>query len=864
MPLQDVISEPVPAAAPAAMPAVAPPPEPPATLDDSDTVDPSDTVDMPAVVATAPAPDAAARASTSGAARAGAGRTRTLRQLIAAARPPLWTVPVVVFVLLTTLTLALWRAETSLEALHAAANRRGSNWVLWGGLSASLMTAVFAYLALLQRSRDYEQTRRHVRALESLQAVSSALIARVDAGTGALSELCESAQHLLGADRAGILLFDRDAGRLEMLAYSGDMPKSPPRYYELSDLPNVKWCLDAGQMLFAEDVRRLDHAQNEKMLALFRVRSMALIPLLIQGEQIGMLTVSTSEPRGYTDLDKRLAELLGSQAAVILANTRLYQAQQSAVQKYKALLDQRELLFSTNASIYQTGDLDESLRRIAELAPIALGADLCIVALSARPPDNVRVAAITPGARSRGLRVGTSFYCPAAERAFQRGAVCVFPKADDPDVALVRDAFPEMGSMACVPLSGRDGARIGVLALVRRQAGVFNAEQLKMARMFATRAAAAIENARLYQETRRALEEQKKLLAQRDTLWAVNAAVYRAGTLDDSLDRIARLAPRALNVDICGVHLTTGREGEIYLAAITDDVGREMVGRPTDVRGLNAGKVLETRQPLVVEDARSDAGIAPGFLARFKLGSVAYFPLLRNDGQVLGLIVLSRHQPGPFDKAQVELARVFSTRAASAIENAQLLEQTRRDADTKAMLLRELNHRVKNNLAGIVALLTMGQPEMPPAARRWLDRVTDRVRVLAGAHQLFVGDAGSVPLAQLVERMVSSLAVARSPGVEMRVELGAAPAVELRTEQAISLAMALHELCYNAIVHGLEGSAGGTVTLRTREAGPGWLAVDVIDNGRGVDGLDAGSDTGEHDDGGAGGHAGEAGEAASG
>jgi two-component sensor histidine kinase len=147
------------------------------------------------------------------------------------------------------------------------------------------------------------------------------------------------------------------------------------------------------------------------------------------------------------------------------------------------------------------------------------------------------------------------------------------------------------------------------------------------------------------------------------------------------------------------------------------------------------------------------------------------------------------------------------------------------------MLLRELNHRVKNNLAGIVALLSMGQPEMSVAAQRWLDRVTDRVRVMAGAHQLFVGDAEAVPLRHLVERMVSSLAVARAPGVEMRIELGAAPDVELRTEQAISLAMALHELCYNAIIHGLHGAAG-FVTLRTREAAPGRLAVDVIDTGR--------------------------------
>jgi GAF domain-containing protein/anti-sigma regulatory factor (Ser/Thr protein kinase) len=752
---------------------------------------------------------------------------------------PVWLVPLAVLATLAALTLALWRAELSLETRRMDnmwSTHRGSTWVLWGGLCGSVLTAVFVHLTLLQRGHEHEQTRRHLEALESLQAISSTIIAHIDAGPSTLVALCESARALLRMDRSGIQLLDAKDGRLELLAHAGDMPPDPPRFYDLSALPLIRRCLESGQLSLVDDVQRLgdDEPRNDPMLSLFRVRSMVLIPLTLQGEQIGLMTLSSSSPHVFGDIDRRLADLLGSQAAVILANSRLHQAQQLAVQKYKALVDQRELLFSTNAAIYQTGDLEESRRRVAELAPMALGVDFCVVALGAPAPDNVRIAAFTPGAKPVGMRVGTTFFCPASERAFQRGVICVFANAgEDSDVARFRHAFPEMGSMACVPLIGRDGSRFGVLTLIRRRPGPFSSEQLKMARLFSTRAAAAIENARLHQETRKSLEEQKKLLAQRDTLWAVNAAVYRAGTLEESLDRVARLAPAALGVDLCAVDLTTGQPDELYLAAITHDLGREMIGQPFSTLSRNAGKAMALREPLLVEDARLDSAIPDDFRRRFRIGSVAYLPLFRSDGEPLGLLVLVRHAPGPFDKARIETARVFATRAASAIENAQLLEQTRKDADTKAMLLRELNHRVKNNLAGIVALLSMGRPQMPQAAGRWLDRVTDRVRVMAGAHQLFVGDSGSVPIAGLVERMLSSLSVARAPGVEMRVEHGIPKNAGLPAEQAISLAMALHELCYNAIVHGL-GSNGGTVTLRTRESAPGRLAVDVIDDGGGM------------------------------
>jgi GAF domain-containing protein/anti-sigma regulatory factor (Ser/Thr protein kinase) len=750
---------------------------------------------------------------------------------------PSWIVPFAVFATLAALTLALWRAEMTLE-LHRIdkvwSAHRGSTWVLWGGLGGSALTAAFVYLTLLQRGHEHEQTRRHLEALESLQAISSTIIAHIDAGPSTLVALCESARTLLRMSRCGIQIVDAKADRLELLAHAGDMPANPPRFYDLTKLPMIRQCLDSGQLSFFDDVTRIEQPHNQAMFELFRVRSLVLIPLALQGEQIGLMTLSASSPHAFADIDRRLAELLGSQAAVILANSRLHQAQQLAVQKYKALVDQRELLFSTNAAIYQTGDLEESLRRVAELAPMALAVDFCVVALGAPAPDNVRIAAFTPGAKPVGMRVGSTFFCPASERAFQRGVICVFANAsEDPDVARFRGAFPEMGGMACVPLIGRDGSRFGVLTLIRRRQGPFSSEQLKMARLFSTRAAAAIENARLHQETRKSLEEQKKLLAQRDTLWAVNAAVYRAGTLEESLDRVARLAPAALGVDLCAVDLTTGRPDELYLAAITHDLGREMIGLPFSTLSRNAGRAMTSREPLLVEDARLDAGIPDEFKRRFRIGSIAYLPLFRSDGEPLGLLVLVRHAPGPFDKARIETARVFATRAASAIENAQLLEQTRKDADTKAMLLRELNHRVKNNLAGIVALLSMGRPPMPQAASRWLDRVTDRVRVMAGAHQLFVGDSGSVPIAGLVERMLSSLSVARAPGVEMRVEHGIPKGAGLPAEQAISLAMALHELCYNAIVHGL-GSRGGTVTLRTRESAPGRLAVDVIDDGGGM------------------------------
>src|SRR5688572_7482861 len=107
----------------------------------------------------------------------------------------LWLVPLAVFATFIALTYALWQAERSLESYGvdaAAVSRRASSLVLWGGLAISLLTSLFVYLALLYRGRANDRTRRYLRSLESLQSNASSIIARVDAGAGALTELCES------------------------------------------------------------------------------------------------------------------------------------------------------------------------------------------------------------------------------------------------------------------------------------------------------------------------------------------------------------------------------------------------------------------------------------------------------------------------------------------------------------------------------------------------------------------------------------------------------------------------------------------------------------------------------------------------
>jgi two-component sensor histidine kinase len=164
------------------------------------------------------------------------------------------------------------------------------------------------------------------------------------------------------------------------------------------------------------------------------------------------------------------------------------------------------------------------------------------------------------------------------------------------------------------------------------------------------------------------------------------------------------------------------------------------------------------------------------------------------------------------------------------LANNRLYDQTHRDAQTKATLLRELHHRVKNNLAGIVGLLAINQPDLPPATRHWLDRAVERIQMMAKAHDLFIGGLDRVGLRQLVEQILPALAVIKPPGVRL---LNHVPddGCHFTTPQAVSLATTLHELCTNAILHGLTDH--GTLAVQARNT-PNSIVIDVIDDGRGL------------------------------
>jgi two-component sensor histidine kinase len=165
------------------------------------------------------------------------------------------------------------------------------------------------------------------------------------------------------------------------------------------------------------------------------------------------------------------------------------------------------------------------------------------------------------------------------------------------------------------------------------------------------------------------------------------------------------------------------------------------------------------------------------------------------------------------------------------------LRRRERDLLTKDATIREIHHRVKNNLQTVAALLRMQSRRLPDnEARAALDEAVRRVGTIAIVHEtLSQGFDETVDFDDVIARELAAVVEVATREVPVRTSRRGTFG-RLRAEDATSLAMIISELVHNAVEHGL-AAGGGTVEIeaeRRVEDDEPLLEVCVADDGRGL------------------------------
>src|SRR4029453_6968174 len=225
----------------------------------------------------------------------------------------------------------------------------------------------------------------------------------------------------------------------------------------------------------------------------------------------------------------------------------------------------------------------------------------------------------------------------------------------------------------------REGVALGGIVIRRTRIQPFTAKQIALLKTFADQAAIAIENVRLFNETKEALEQQT---ATGDIL----RIIARSPTdLQPTLDTIARNAVRVCGATDAGVLLRDG--DDLVAGSHRGPLDFQAAGvRYPLTRGTVPGRAVPDARPIQVADIALTDDVREGRALGERLGvrAAAAVPLLR-EGVAIGALMIRRGEAGPFSNRQMQLLGTFADQAVIAIENVRLF----RELETRNLALTE-------------------------------------------------------------------------------------------------------------------------------------------------------------------------------
>ena len=221
-----------------------------------------------------------------------------------------------------------------------------------------------------------------------------------------------------------------------------------------------------------------------------------------------------------------------------------------------------------------------------------------------------------------------------------------------------------------VPLV-REGQPIGAITLSRTRVDPFTPKQIDLIRTFADQAVIAIENARLFNETQEALERQTA------TAEILKVIASSPSDVQPVFDAIATSSKRLVGAFSAVVFRFV--DGVAHVVAFTptspaaDQLLKASFPRPVaefpPFERAHAGRVVQ------VPDTEAEPDERMKQLARARgFRSVLNAPLMSKETP-LGMITVTRKDPGPFADHHVQLLQTFADQAVIAIENARLFEE---------------------------------------------------------------------------------------------------------------------------------------------------------------------------------------------
>ena len=544
----------------------------------------------------------------------------------------------------------------------------------------------------LERTQARQALQRHNLELAALNVVADTLASSLEL-QDLLDEALSRTVATLGFAGGLVALDDEHTGELALFSHTR-LPRSLVEHLEIHGLSGTlcDFVYREGMSLGLRDLREGAPVGVPELLKV-GLQSYMGTPIAHKARTLGAICLFDTAPHPVSESDHALLTAIGRQVGVAVENARLFQDIARERQVARTLLDTAEALSTTL-------QLDKLLERVLDELQRVVPYDAASINLLR--DGRCRIIA------SRGLEQvpSDSKECdldelPPVQRVVrERGPVIVPDVHEEPGWLPVEGLGP-VRSWLGVPLIYKDRV-IGVLMMDSHHPDTYDEEAAHLVFAFSRQVAMAMENARLYEQTRAQLREA-------NLLHGVTAALSSSLAVDQILPYVARSLCEALNGTSAEIYSLNEEANTVTVVAeyaiprSVEDELRWDLGRTYALAGFPAtAEALAQRCPMQVrvDDPEAD----PRGRAELKAHAaqaMLLLPMVVRDRVVGFAGVWESQGPRHFTKGEIALGQTLANQAAIALENARLYEAAQRELAERVQAEKALR-RLKEFNEGIV------------------------------------------------------------------------------------------------------------------------------------------------------------------
>jgi two-component sensor histidine kinase len=331
--------------------------------------------------------------------------------------------------------------------------------------------------------------------------------------------------------------------------------------------------------------------------------------------------------------------------------------------------------------------------------------------------------------------------------------------------------------------------------------------------------------------------EQKRADQIQSVLFNITEATGSSKSLDELLNIIHSQLGTLIDTTNFYVALYED-ESEMYsFPYIVDELEEEDTFTPQELKKSLTDYVRRTGLPLLVDDKthkklmKSDEVDLVGTESKIWMGAP-----LKTPDSVIGVVVVQSYKDDTiYCESDMELLSYISDHIAMAINRKRADEQIKSSLMEKDVLLKEIHHRVKNNMQIISSLLRLQSKEIQDEVTQKIFRVSqNRIRSIALIHETLYQseDLGRIDFTRYVHKLATHLiSIYRPEGQDIELDLKVKN-VFLDINKAIPCGLIINELVSNSLKHGFPEGRPGEIHI-SLESKDGNYKLQVKDTGVG-------------------------------